>query len=103
MPKIGINSTFVSLDDPDNLKNALTDKTKLVSEFFNDVGGGDMNCCVALSPKALVKQLFKCINKAKYVMGIFTKIAVYLRINSGLCVVIDSLINSPCLAFNQIE
>ena len=48
MPKIGINSTFVSLDDPDSLKNALTDKTKLVREFFNDVGGGGAQWLVFL-------------------------------------------------------
>jgi hypothetical protein len=31
MPKFGIDSTFVSIEDPENLKKALTAKTKLVS------------------------------------------------------------------------
>jgi methionine-gamma-lyase len=31
MPKFGIESTFVSIEDPENLKEALTAKTKLVS------------------------------------------------------------------------
>jgi O-acetylhomoserine/O-acetylserine sulfhydrylase-like pyridoxal-dependent enzyme len=34
MPKFGIESTFVSIEDPENLKKALTAKTKLVSTIF---------------------------------------------------------------------
>ena len=30
LPKVGIESTFVSIEDPEHLKNALTPHTKLV-------------------------------------------------------------------------